>query len=91
MGSTTIEKKCNLSGSMCVPVLLPVTLFPNTVTKICNLSGDICVPVLSAATRVTLLPKDSLKHLQFKWRYLCPCVTCGYPCNPVTKLLKFAI
>ena len=75
---------------MWVPVLPAVTLFHNTVTKICNLSGCICVPVLPA---VTLLPKHSSVNLQFKLKYLCPCVACGSLCYPVTQTLsrKFAI
>ena len=59
--------------------------YPNTVQYICISSGCICVPVLPAVTRVTLLPKHSPVYLQFKLWNLCPCVTCGYLCYPVTQ------
>ena len=59
--------------------------YPNTVQYICISSGCICVPVVPAVTRVTLLPKHSPVYLQFKLRNLCPCVTCRYPCYPVTQ------
>ena len=46
--------------------------------------------MLPAVTRVTLLPKRSQVNLLFKWMYLCPSVTCVYPCyrypNTVTKI-----
>ena len=50
-------------------------------------------PVLPAVTCVTLLPKHSPVNLQFMLEYLCPCVTCSYPCYPVTQTQssKFAI
>ena len=41
--------------------------------------------MLPAVTRVTLLPKHSPVNLHLNWMYLCPCVTCGYPCYPVTQ------
>ena len=71
--------------------MLPCYL--NTLQWICNFSWGIYVPVLPAVTRVTLLPKHSPVNLQFTWKYLCPCVTCSYPCYPVTQTQssKFAI
>ena len=65
---------------------LPMLLcFQNTVKWICNLSWCICVPMLPAATHVTLSPKHISVHLHFMLRYLCSCVTCVYPCYPVTQ------
>ena len=87
---STVTKICNLSGDICVPVLSAVTRvtsYPKHSHKICNLSGDTCFPVLPVVTRVTLLPKHSSVNLQFNLRYSCPCVTCGYPCYPVTQRL----
>ena len=81
----TVPNIYNLSGDTCAPVLpavTRVTLFPNHSHKNCNISRDTCAPVLPA---VTLLPKHSQVNLPFKWRYLCPCVTCGYQCYPVTQ------
>ena len=48
---------------------------------------------MSCVTRITLLTKHSHVNLQFKLKYLCPCVTCGYPCYSFTQTLsrKFAI
>ena len=48
--------------------------------------------MLPAVTRVTLLPKHSPVYLHLNWMYLCPCVTCRYPCYPViqTQSSKFA-
>ena len=90
---TPISKFAIKLRYLCLCVTCGYPCYPNTVTEICNLSGCICVPVLLAVTRVTLFPNHSHVNLQFKLRYLCPCVTCGYPCYPVTRKqsLKFAI
>ena len=74
--------------------MLPaVTRVTQTQSSIFAFKLDVCVPVLPAVTRVTLLPKHSPVNLHLNWMYLCPCVTCGYPCYPVTqtKFSKFAI
>ena len=71
--------------SLCYLRLPVLPCYPNTVQYICISSGCICVPVLPAVTLVTLLPKHSSVNVQFKLKYLFPCVTCGYPCYLVTQ------
>ena len=83
----------HLFVSLCYLRLPVLPSYPNAVTKIFNLIWCICIPVLPATTHVTLSLKQSSVNLQFMLRYLCPCVTCGYPCYPVTQtqFSKFAI
>ena len=83
--SSIFAIQVDASVSLCYLRLPVLHCYPNTVQYICNSSGCICVPVLPAVTRVTLLLKHSPVYLQFKLRNLCPCVTCGYPCYPVTQ------
>ena len=71
--------------SLCYLRLPVLPCYPNTVQYTCNLSCGTCVLVLPAVTCVTLLPKHSPVNLHLNWTYLCPCVTCGYPCYPVTQ------
>ena len=67
----------------CVTCGYPCYLVTQTQSSIFAFQVDAFVSL--CYLRLPMLPKHSPVYLQFKLRNLCPCVTCGYPCYPVTQ------